>query len=351
MKNLFVLFYLVLTVNSFSQNIKGKVFDKDQTPLSGAIVYYEGTTISTTSDESGNFSLDYVPKSNTILVVSFLGYQTQYFTNFDYFSSFDSNKDLNIHLSPSVNTLKEVVINRKDKFSRKQKLEIFRKQFLGETHNGKAALIKNEEDIYFKYDKKNYVLKAFSGKPLTVISPSLGYKIYYELVSFEVTFSKLSIYYGDVLLSSYRGFSRFEEINNSNKILTLRKKAYQGSQIHFFSNLANNIWNEEQFLISDNEQLVNANNCFKIHRDENSIKVEVIKQPEKNKNKKFVASYNILFDQREQSNVVFETNSFTIDKYGNNSNIENIIFTGAMSKERIGDMLPLNYRSIPEKSL
>jgi len=350
MKNFFVLFNLILTLNSFSQSIKGKVFDKDKTPLSGVTVYYEGTTTSTISDENGNFSLDYDRNANTILVISFLGYQTQYFTSFDYFTSLDSNKGLNIYLSLAVNTLKEVVINRKDKFSRKQKLEIFRKQFLGETHNGKAALIKNEEDIYFKYDKKNHILKAFSDKPLIIISPSLGYKICYELASFEVTFSKLSVYSDDVLLSSYRGLSRFEEIDNSNKILTLRKKAYQGSQIHFFSNLANNIWSKEQFFISNNEQLVHANNCFKIHREENFIKVEVIKQPEENKNKKFVASYDILFDQEEQSNVIFETNSFTIDKYGNNSNIENIIFTGAISKKRVGDMLPLNYMSIPEKT-
>lgn len=350
MKNFLVLFNLILTLSSFSQSIKGKVFDKDKTPISGAILYYEGTTISTISDRNGNFSLDYDPKANTTLVISFLGYQTQYFSSFNYFSSLDSNKNLNIYLRLSEIALKEVVINRKDKFSRKQKLEIFRKQFLGKTRNAKAAIIKNEEDINFKYDKTKYVLKAFSDKPLIIISPSLGYKIYYELVNFEVTFSKLSVHTNDILLSFYRGLSRFEEIENSNQILALRKKAYRGSQIHFFSNLANNIWSKDQFLLANNKEKVDANNCFKIHKEENFIKVEVIKQPEKNINKNFVASYDILFGKKEQTNIIFETNSFTIDKYGNNSNIENIIFTGAMSEKRVGDMLPLNYMSIPEKT-
>ncbi|PZX92652.1 hypothetical protein DOS84_14440 [Flavobacterium aquariorum] len=345
MKNLYVLFYLVMTLSSFSQNIKGKVFDKDKIPLSGVNIYYKGTTISTVSDENGFFSLNYVPKANTILVISFMGFQTQYFTGFDV------NKDLNIKLSPSENTLKEVVVSRKDQFSRKQKLKIFREQFLGQTPNGKVALIENEEDIYFKYDKKNFVLKAFSDKPLIIISPSLGYKIYYELESFEVTFSKLSVYADDAVLSFYKGLSRFEEINNTSEILIHREKAYQGSQIHFFSNMANNIWSKKQFLLSNNEQPMSSNNCFKIYKEEDFIKVEVIKQSEKNKSTKFIASYDILFHQKEESNVIFETSSFTIDRYGNNSNIENIIFSGKISEEKMGDMLPFNYMSVPEKLL
>ncbi|HEU4789843.1 MAG TPA: carboxypeptidase-like regulatory domain-containing protein [Flavobacterium sp.] len=343
MKNIFVLFSLILTINSFSQNIKGKVFNNDKTPLSGANIYYKGTTISTISDENGNFTLNYYPKSNTILVISFMGYQSQYFSNFD------SSKDLNIELIASKNSLKEVVVNRKDEFSRKQKLKIFREHFLGATPNGKVALIENEEDIYFKYDKENFTLKAFSDKPLIIISPSLGYKIYYELQNFEVTFNNFSINTDDVVLSYYKGLSRFEEINNSNEILINRKKAYQGSQIHFFSNLANNIWSREQFLLLNDEQQVNANNCFKIYKQKDFIKVVVIKQLGENKNKNTIASYDILFDKKEESSIIFETDSFTIDRYGNNSNIENIIFSGKISEEKVGDMLPLNYMSVPEK--
>ena len=343
MKNLFVVFYLFLTLNCISQNIKGKIFDIDKKPLSGVNIYYEGTTISTISDENGNFSLNFDAKANTVLVVSFIGYKTQYFTNFD------STKNLNIKLSRSEIVLKEVVINRKDKFSRKQKLKIFREQFLGKTPNGKAAIIQNEDDIYFKYDKKKYVLKAFSDKPLIVKSPFLGYKIHYELISFEVTFNKLSIHGNDVILSFYKGLSRFEVTNNTNEILILREEVYQGSQLHFFSNLANMIWDKEQFLIYNDGQLMNPNNCFKIYKKEGFIKVDVIKQAEKNKNEKFVASYDLMFRKKKKSNIIFEINSFTIDKYGNNSSIENIIFLGDISKQRIGDMLPLNYISTTKK--
>lgn len=290
---MFVLFSLILTVNSFSQNIKGKVFNNDKKPLSGANIYYKGTTISTISDENGNFTLNYDPKLNTILVISFMGYQNQYF------SGFDSSKDLNIELTPSKNSLKEVVINRKDQFSRKQKLKIFREHFLGGTPNGKVALIENEDDIYFKYDKKKFILEAFSDKPLIILSSSLGYKIHYELQNFEVTFNNFSINTEDVVLSFYKGLSRFEEINNSNEILINREKAYQGSQINFFRNLANNTWSREQFLLSDNEQQVNANNCFKIYKQKDFTKVEVTKQLGENKNKKIVASYDILFDKKK----------------------------------------------------
>jgi len=341
MKNLITLFFLTLVLNSFSQNIAGKVFNKNKTPLAGVNIYFDGTTFSTISDENGNFTLNYDPKTKNILVISFMGYQTEYI------SDFDSNKELNIYLSLSVKDLKEVVIKRKDIFTRKQKLQLFRQEFLGKTPNGKASIIKNEEDIYFKYDKKNFVLKAFSDKPLIIISPSLGYKINYELENFEVTFGKLSIYSNDIILSYYKGFSRFEEINNSNEISMHRKKAYEGSQVHFFKNLTNNIWGTEQFLISNNGHLVDANNCFKIHKEEDSIKVEVIQNSEKDENEKFVASYDLLYNQKEESNVIFETNTFYVYKYGNNSNIENIIFSGRISEEKVGDMLPLNYVYIP----
>jgi hypothetical protein len=137
-------------------------------------------------------------------------------------------------LTLSLNSLKGVVVKREDQFTRKQKLQIFSDCFLGQTHNSKLLKIQNEDDIYFRYDKVNFVLKAFSDKPLLISNPSLGYKIDYELTNFEATFSKLSVTKEDLVKSYYSGLSRFEEIGNSNEILALRKKAYEGSQVHFF---------------------------------------------------------------------------------------------------------------------
>ncbi|WP_367769655.1 carboxypeptidase-like regulatory domain-containing protein [Flavobacterium sp. WC2421] len=79
MKNVMVLFFLTVALNCFSQNsIRGKVLNKAKVPLSGVNIYIDGTTIATISDENGNFDLHYEPKTNSILVISFMGYQTEY---------------------------------------------------------------------------------------------------------------------------------------------------------------------------------------------------------------------------------------------------------------------------------
>jgi hypothetical protein len=155
MKVLITILSLVFSLSSVAQIINGRIFNEKKIPLLNVDIYFDGTTIAVTSDKEGKFSLNYNYEANNVLVVSCPGYQTIFL------SSIDSKKELNISMNPLSNNLKEVVITRNDKFSRKQKLELFRKQFLGKTPNGKSSLIKNEEDIYFKYDKKNYVLKAF----------------------------------------------------------------------------------------------------------------------------------------------------------------------------------------------
>lgn len=338
MKNIIFLYFLIFSLNSFSQKINGKVSNKDKVPLSGASIYLDGTTISTVSDDNGNFTLEYDPKANNILVISFMGYENEYITGFDF------KKELNIDLNVAKNPLKEVIVNRKDMFTRDQKLRIFREYFIGTTVNSQKVIIQNEDDIYFKYDKQNFVLKAFSDKPLVIINPSLGYKISYQLQNFEVTFSNKSIYSRDVIKNYYAGLSHFEEIDNSDIILTKREEAYKGSQINFFRNLAGNTWSKEEFLLSKNNAKIFSGNCFKISKEEFFTKVEVVKQPkEEGKDGNFIASYDVLFKNKEQSSVIFETNTFYIYKYGNNSEISNIVFLGQIAEERIAEMLPLNY--------
>jgi hypothetical protein len=339
MKNLIIPFFLILALNSFSQKIKGKVFGSNKNPLVEANIYFDGTTFRTTTDENGNFTLNFDAEAKNILVVSFMGYQTEYISNFDI------DKELIIYLVPKMNTLKEVVIQRKDRFTRKQKLQLFREQFLGLTTNGKLSIIKNEDDIYFKYDKNKYILKAYSDNPLTILNPSLGYKIEYDLVSFEVTFSSHKINSEYAIKSFYKGFSHFEEINNSNEILLRREKAYQGSEINFFRNLKNNNLRGGHFLLKVKNDNVAANDCFKTYEENYCVKIVVKPQQKDLKNLNSIASYDIVYDKKEYSNITFETNTFNVYKYGNYSNIENIIFSGKISEKRVGDMLPFDYYS------
>ncbi len=336
MRKLIVFLLFFISSISFAQIVKGKVVDQNNQPLPGANIYFDGTTIATIADGNGNFTLMYGAKLNSILAVSFIGYQTEFI------KSFDTNQVMTIVLKEAVSNLKEVII-KKDRFTRKQKLQLFREQFLGTTSTGKKAIIENEEDIYFDYDEKKFTLKAYSDKPLIINNAVLGYKINYELVNFEVTFNKLSCNSSDVIRSYYAGLNRFEEVNNNAKILKQREKCYKGSQLHFFRNLVDHIWNKENFLLFKGSYQDNPEDYFIITDLGDSKKVQVVKQNKELSLSKSVAEFNLLFNKKQQSKIIFETETFYVDKYGNNSNIENIIFSGYMATQKVGDMLPMNY--------
>jgi hypothetical protein len=331
-----IVFFLWQVTNSFGQFINGTVIDEKNQPLPGANIYFDGTTIATIADENGNFSLRSIDKINSLLAISFIGYQTQFI------KKFDSNKPLIIVLKESTNTLNEVVI-KKDRFSRKQKLQLFREQFLGQTTTGKKSTIVNEDDIYFDYDEKTSSIKAFSDKPLIINNELLGYKITYELVAFEVNFVSLSINSEDVYRSYYSGLSRFEIVNSNEKIAKQREKVYQGSQLHFFRNLVNNVWNKDNFLLFKGRFQDNPNDYFTVSDTLELKKVTVTKQQASLRSKNFVAEFNLLFKKKQQSKILFETEEFFVDPFGNNSNIENIIFSGHIAQQKVGDMLPMNY--------
>lgn len=336
MKQLITTFLLFTVSISLAQTIKGKVVDDKKQPLPGANIYFDGTTIATIADENGNFSLTYGSKLNSILVVSFIGYQTQFIT------SFDSGNELLVVLKEASNTLNEVVI-KKDRFTKKQKLQLFREQFLGTTAIAKKTVIENEDALYFEYDETQNIFKAYSDVPLIINNVSLGYKITYELVNFEVRFSTTSIHSSDVYRSFYSGLSRFEEINSNAKILKQRQKCYEGSQLHFFRNLVNNLWNKDNFLFFKGSYQDNPNDYFTITDLGDSNKVEVRKQQKDLAPKNFVAEFNLLFKKSKQSKIIFETDTFYVDKFGNNSNIENIIFSGYIAQQKVGELLPMNY--------
>lgn len=330
-----ILLLLLFVTVSFAQ-IRGKVVGVNGQPLVAANVYFDGTTVATLTDNKGNFVMNNTFKLNTVLAVSFLGYQTQYL-------KIDSDKELYVILKEVVETLNEVVI-KKDLFTRKQKMELFRDQFLGKTSFGKASSIENESDIYFIYDKDKTTLKAFSQTPLIIINSALGYKITYDLTSFETKFWKVSISSRDVTESFFSGLSRFEEMNSSPKIIKNREKCYTGSQLEFFRNLRNETLGKGNFLVFEKSYQVNPKDSFTVRDTLGLKRVEVLKQERGLHNKNFIAEFSLLHKKAGQSKIILETTSFFIDQFGLNSNIEDISFSGKVSEQRVGNMLPANYK-------
>jgi TonB-dependent starch-binding outer membrane protein SusC len=73
---LFVLLFFIISGTAYSQkSITGKVNLPDGSPLPGVSILVKGTSTGTTTDASGNYTLN-VPLADAVLVFSFIGYKT-----------------------------------------------------------------------------------------------------------------------------------------------------------------------------------------------------------------------------------------------------------------------------------
>lgn len=334
MKILF-LFFIFIFSKGLSQQCNGHIFDDKNIAIQNVNVYLDGTTFATQTDVNGQFLLHYDSVSTRVLVVSCIGYQTMYLSNYNNIG------DLIINLKPAIIELNTVTINC-DAFPRKQKLKLFRNEFLGRTPNGKNCVIENEKAIYFVYNKKLRSLQAFANEPLVVINKNLGYKIYIDLLGFEATFYRTNLNPSEMYRCYYAVLSHFEETSNSEKYQKRRFKAYNESQLHFFRNMANNLWDKNNFMLYFGTFPANPANFFEIEVD-GYLSTVAVKTDAKSVTKKVVASFDVVFEDKKQSAITFETSTFTIDHFGNNSHIKNIIISGALSEQKVGCMVPMNY--------
>lgn len=107
MKNLLLIVCLVLSsavgYDTLAQTVSGQVTDQsDGMPLPGVSVLIKGTSTGTATDVDGNYSLN-VPGEETVLVFSFLGFQTEEET-------VGNRSTINVNLAEDAAELSEVIV-------------------------------------------------------------------------------------------------------------------------------------------------------------------------------------------------------------------------------------------------
>ena len=119
-----VLFFLLFPIICLSQTLTGTILDASTNkPLETVAVYFDNTTIGTTTDVEGQFSISYSDAIQSPLVISYLGYEKEVI------SDYRTKKNILIKLKPTDVSLDEVFIDFDDGLTRKQKLKLFRKEF------------------------------------------------------------------------------------------------------------------------------------------------------------------------------------------------------------------------------
>ncbi len=337
----FVFFLFLLSQFIQSQTYKGKVIDANtKEALETVSVYFDGTTIGTITNNEGFFSIELPDNKNTksLLVISFVGYQTLTISS-------DSLKlNTTYNLIEKETSLGEVILF--DDWSRQKKLNIFRRQFLGSDKASLKCEIKNEDAIRLVYSKSNNQLYASTNEPIIIINKALGYKVYYDLVDFEVSFTDCLDCFKGIKTVFYSGTSRFEELNLKKvkpKYIKEREKSYFGSLLHFMRSLSTNATEIDGFKFfiktpaKESELYFNTNVAavFEITKILGLVKVKLFQE------NKVIVRYNTI----EQSALLIEDEDkfFLIDDFGIHSPVDKIIFGGRFGNSRISTMLPNNY--------
>lgn len=339
-----VLFTLTTTI-LHAQVITGFVADDKGEPAIGATVYFDGTTIGTTTNASGYFSINPKATINSALVVSYMGYETVVISN-----PFET-KVHSITLTPKPLSIREVTIVS-DPFTHEEMLKAFKREFLGTNWAGKRCNILNEEDIELFYDYGSNRLEARSLKPLLIDNRFLGYMVNFDLVDFYIKFNKRTLKKEFMHSSLFLGTSLFTEYQAMNRRHARRRDdSYKGSQLNFFRDLSQMKWGKEGFILFSGSYPTLPSGAFEV-KDTLGLKmVTLLPNPDAPKirgvdGKEITPSartFNLLYNNKHQSMVKFSTTKFFIDSHGNNSHPHQISFGGDMGKRRFGNLLPLDY--------
>jgi hypothetical protein len=235
MKNTILLFLFLFPLYfSVAQSIKGTVLNDAGQKISNANIYIDGTKIGTVSKEDGSFILSLPEKSSGNVV-----FQKENYETLTKPTSEIIGKTLKVVLLKS-NTIEEVTIIPYSEEAYRNYISYFLDQFIGYDHE--QVRIKNQRTLKFSYDKKNKILKVKAPKTLIIENKNLGYEIEYNLVNFSADFESKII--------NCTGTSLFKEVKNNSKVKLNRMNAYDGSLLHFFRSIYNNTVAADGFIVN-----------------------------------------------------------------------------------------------------
>ena len=332
MKNKVVFVVLLLPFLCFAQTFSGRVIDKvTQQPIETVAVYFDNTTIGTTTNENGEFSITYSAAVQSTLVISYLGYEKVFIQDYR------SKNNITIELVEAENALDEVYLEFDDGLTRRQKLRLFRKEFLGTSKFARSCRILNDDDLVLRYNKKQKALYANSSKPILVENRALQYKISFEINEFEIKYRYANLKTNNFTLHSvtYTGTNFFENLEKFHKkrFIKNRELAYRGSVQHFMRALFNKDLAGNNYQIFNKRFKVNEWDFFEVHQlDNKDLRRVTLKD-----------KVAILFEKSQQSAIQLEVAEFYVDKFGNYAPIKGVYFSGTLGNQRVGDALPSDY--------
>ena len=360
---IFTFLFFHSTGKLFSQAVyyvvKGKVIDKNsKSPLQGASVFAQNTTLGVASDTVGNFIIK-LPNGGYSLVVTYTGYETEAIRISNTSSQNDS---LVFELSPKEKSLEEVsvAISNEVKDGWQKYGGFFTQNFIGQTKFAKQCVIKNPEVLHFYFSKKKNRLKVLAKEPLSVDNFALGYILKFAIDSFAYEYdTNINLFIGYPLFEQMQGTQEQKEVWAKN-----RDTAYKGSMLQFVRSLYNRTLEKDgfelQFIIKNNggeisiplQNLYGALNYLKddstntVEFRPNQTEVAMIYKNAKPEQTYLDTDPTIKKDFQLSTLLFAPGESIVIEQNGYYYDQTDITTNGYLGFKRIGDMLPYDY--IPE---
>lgn len=233
-KLLFCFVCLASIISIKAQVVQGKLVTENGNPISQVQVYVDGSKINTTTDTQGFFSIDVKGLRNANLVFQKELYETK-------IASIQSlvGKENTVQLI-KFQEIEEVRIIPYTEEAYKRYISYFLNEFLGMDQEN--VKLKNPRSLKFSYDKNTKFLKVKAKQPLIIENKKLGYSVQYDLISFESDFNQR--------LVSFYGTSFFKEHPAKKELQVNRMNAFLGSMQHFVRSIVENTVETEGFWVN-----------------------------------------------------------------------------------------------------
>lgn len=233
-KNIFFFIFLSAIHSLSAQMVTGKTVNDAGHTVAGVQIYLDGTKTGTISAADGSFTLDIAGKNSGNLVFSKENYET-----FIIAVSGVPDKNLKVVLLKS-NDIEEIRIIPYTEEAYRNYIDYFLDQFIGSDRE--HVRIKNQRTLKFAYDKTNKTLKVKAPQTLIIENKNLGYEITYNIVDFLADFNTKTV--------RNTGTSFFRETRNTDKVRLNRMNAYDGSLLHFFRCVYHDTVTSEGFIVN-----------------------------------------------------------------------------------------------------
>ncbi|WP_228713568.1 carboxypeptidase-like regulatory domain-containing protein [Arundinibacter roseus] len=234
------MFTAIVYGQSAQVTISGKVTnEKTGAPIPFANVYINNSSIGTTTNENGAYTLANLPLGNLELAVSSLGFNPiKEIVRFEQ----PGLKTVHFKMREGIELDGVIIYSRKSKLLQ-QRIKIITRELLGQSKFSKQCKLRNPEVLRITAPDNGHLL-AQTTSPLIIENYALGYIIHQDLDDFDYHEGK--VYYG--------GNTRFELMKPENeaqqKLWRANQKiAYKGSLKQLLSSMVSDSLQENGFRV------------------------------------------------------------------------------------------------------